>query len=1178
LLVLATAGTAIALQGQPAPPRAEAIRIVQIEGGVVEVMPAPATLWIRTQTNQLLRPFDRVRTGRNARAALRWSDRSVVPMDARTEIEILPPHAAGAEPGLHLIQGVLSFFHRDRPGSLRAVTRGAVAGIEGTEFVLRVDQVGEGEQTSLAVFEGRVTFTNALGALILTNGQQAKVMVGQAPVLVAGFIAENVLQWACYYPAVLDLRDLALTADETNLLASSLAAYRRGDLLAALSMLPPTRPSQSDSARLYYAALWLAVGQRAESEAHLDALATNSPSAAAVRVAAALRMLAAVAGGGSVTPAPAPQLSTELLSASYQEQSRAVLDKSLRKALALARQAVRQSPDFGFGWARVAELEFSFGRLREASAALEQSLLLAPRNAQALALKGFLFAAQNRNREALSWFNEAIAADSGLGNAWLGRGLVRIRRGDREGGREDLLIAAAIEPKRSILRSYLSKAWSDAGEATHARKELDLARQLDPGDPTPWLYLALLNGRNNRLNESIGDLQRSQELNDNRRLYQSKLRLDQDRAVSSANLARLYADVGLQNVAVREAGKAVDADYASFSPHLFLANSYAEELRSSGANLRLETPAAVEYLMAALLGPITPATFSPQVAQEWYGPMLEQDGLGLVSRTDYLSRGAWRQTASQYVTLGRSSYSVGIDYDSDNGEWANQDFEREAFALAFKHQISGQGSLFLQYQESRLTGGDLASYYDETNVNPGFRFTERQSPVVLAGYHHEWSPASHTLALFTLARASLRYVDPLQVAPMIERTDHDIEAAFYFSYAGSGSSKTEFNYQGLELQQVLEGTRLRTVVGGRFQWGSFKTAASVTNVASVLTDQFVDTLPLVYDSNPGFNRLAGYLYERWEALPSLFLVGALTLDHLEAPRNFRSVPPAEGHEATTLLLPKVGIVWEATSATTLRGAYTRSLGGVAFDQSLQIEPSSIAGFNQLYRSIIPDSVSGAISSARFETFGLALDQQWHKRTFLNAELSWLRSAANEPLGVVDFNAGNGPSVGRITQQIRYDEPSAEIAFHRLVGDGWSFSSGYRIAFSRWSGKFPQISHDLGTLVDPDNELFEIDPSSIRQALLHQLRFAVQYQHPTGWFGRTQAAWFAQDNSEDDSVLVDDRFVQWHVWLGYRHPGRRFEVMGGVLNLLDQDYRLNPLNPVSAMPRGRTFALNVRFNF
>src|SRR5207249_676094 len=110
----------------------------------------------------------------------------------------------------------------------------------------------------------------------------------------------------------------------------------------------------------------------------------------------------------------------------------------LDEALAAARQAVAKAPASGFGWERVAELEFSFGRIDASVAALDRALELAPRNAQAIALKGFLLSAQNRIGEAIKSFDQAIALDGALANAWLGRGLCRIRRGDAEAGREDL--------------------------------------------------------------------------------------------------------------------------------------------------------------------------------------------------------------------------------------------------------------------------------------------------------------------------------------------------------------------------------------------------------------------------------------------------------------------------------------------------------------------------------------------------------------------------------------------------------------------------------------------------------------------------------------------------------------------------------------------------------------------
>ena len=115
----------------------------------------------------------------------------------------------------------------------------------------------------------------------------------------------------------------------------------------------------------------------------------------------------------------------------------------------------------------------------------------------------------------------------------------------------------------------------------------------------------MLNQEDNRINDAIRDLEKSQELNDNRSVYRSQLLLDQDRAVRSANLAAMYQDDGMFDVAVREASRAVIYDYANYSAHLFLANSYSQLSDPNLINLRYETPAENEYLLANLLSPVS---------------------------------------------------------------------------------------------------------------------------------------------------------------------------------------------------------------------------------------------------------------------------------------------------------------------------------------------------------------------------------------------------------------------------------------------------------------------------------------------------------------------------------------------------------------------------------------------
>jgi len=315
----------------------------------------------------------------------------------------------------------------------------------------------------------------------------------------------------------------------------------------------------------------------------------------------------------------------------------------------MALSAAAKAPSFGFAQERVAEMEFSFGHTEPALAALKKGLELSPRNAQALALNGFALSAQNKMADATASFEKAIATDGSLANGWLGRGLARIHRNQVEAGRKDLETAAALEPNRAFLRSYLGKAWSQdkvfqyTWDTHLAARELGLAMKLDPNDPTAWLYSALLNDQRNSINQAIDDLEHSEALNDNRAVFRSKFLLDQDAAVRSANLALIYQDAGLGDVAVREATKAVQDDYANYSAHLFLSETYDALRDPKDANLRYQTPWEDEMLVANLLSPVGAGALSQNISQQEYSKLFASDGVGISSQTGYASRGAWTE-------------------------------------------------------------------------------------------------------------------------------------------------------------------------------------------------------------------------------------------------------------------------------------------------------------------------------------------------------------------------------------------------------------------------------------------------------------------------------------------------------------------------------------------------------
>src|SRR5262249_52004921 len=143
-------------QAQTGARTSEEIRIKALQG-TAEISPAGAATWVFTTTGQLLHPGDRLRIGPNSRATLLWSDQSAVTLDPFAEIEILPPHLPGAQTGLNLFKGILSFFHRDQPGRIRAITRSGTAGVDGTEFVLVVESINNVERTTVYVIDGKVS-------------------------------------------------------------------------------------------------------------------------------------------------------------------------------------------------------------------------------------------------------------------------------------------------------------------------------------------------------------------------------------------------------------------------------------------------------------------------------------------------------------------------------------------------------------------------------------------------------------------------------------------------------------------------------------------------------------------------------------------------------------------------------------------------------------------------------------------------------------------------------------------------------------------------------------------------------------------------------------------------------------------------------------------------------------
>jgi len=908
---------------------AQDARVLEIEN-IVESAGKGTSAWSAAAKDQSLSVGDRIRTRQRSRATVGLTGLFTVRLDQFTTIEITPGLVDEKKPKLDFAGGAAFIFSREKSGEMDIKMPGANAALRGTQLFV---SVGADGKSFVQVLEGQVELDNPQGKLLLARGEAGEAIPGGAPRKTAVIEAKNLLQWALYYPAVVDPHDLDLTPAERARFGPSIAAYQRGDLLGAVRKLPAGTPAGS-GAKIYQAAALLAVGRVDEARQLASGLRTGHAGRLAIE-----RMVAA-AMGDQVEPWDIATLRTasEALAESYYRQSRT----ELVPATAAARRATELAPENGFAWTRVAELEFSAGRTREARVAIEKAAHFTPDSARVHALRGFILCADNRIREGKESFEQAVRLDGSFGNGWLGLGLTKIKQGDIEGGRADLQTAATVEPTSSIFHSYLGKAMSQDGRKDEAAKDLELARLLDPNDPTPPLYLALENQRNNRPNAAIGNLQESIRLNDNRRLYRSAFLLDQDRAVRSANLARIYQNAGMKEVAVREATRAVESDYTNASAHLFLANSFDALRDPDRTLLRYETPWFNELLLSNLLSPVGGGPLSQFVSQQEYSKLLEADGIGGSLITDWRSSSELRTTASAFGTHGSVSYGLDAYYRNDDGDRPNSDIELKELYGQIKWQATPDDIIYFLGKWSAQDQGDLFENYDNQPLSADFRFEENQEPgLLLGGWNHRWRPGSNTLMLAGRLAATQHLSDRGARQLLVLRDNRGLQPGFMrmnrqgkmefadFSldgsirrkpngeyayspallkaiqpYLGSGDvlevetepfdfvTRRQFEILTGEIQHIESVGNHTLLLGGRWQQGDIDTRSRMTFRGS----PFNATLPtpaVDQEIQSDFERRSLYAYDYWQVLPSLTLIGGLAWDWIDHPENFRNPPASD---------------------------------------------------------------------------------------------------------------------------------------------------------------------------------------------------------------------------------------------------------------------------------------------
>ncbi len=218
----------------------------------------------------------------------------------------------------------------------------------------------------------------------------------------------------------------------------------------------------------------------------------------------------------------------------------------------------------------LARLLFGMDDPEEAFGVAQKALRIAPQQGETHNLLGFILLAGRQVDQAISSFKRAIELDPSLGEPHMGLALAYMRQGNTPQAMEEITTAVLLEPRRSLFLSYWGKMLYQIGRFEKALEVLAVATKIDPNDPTPAFYSAIILRDLNRPTEAITAINKAVALNDNRAVYRSRFLLDRDLASKNIDLSILYNQLGLSGWARNKAMASVKQDYGNAGGHLFI--------------------------------------------------------------------------------------------------------------------------------------------------------------------------------------------------------------------------------------------------------------------------------------------------------------------------------------------------------------------------------------------------------------------------------------------------------------------------------------------------------------------------------------------------------------------------------------------------------------------------------
>ncbi|MGD8618474.1 MAG: TonB-dependent receptor [Gammaproteobacteria bacterium] len=1064
-------------------------RAVSIQG-VLDVRFAGETDWQAATRNQEYCPGDALRTGASSRAAIQLYPETVIRLDQSSSMVFTPAETTAGSTWLELLKGAAHLISRD-PRSLKVITPFANAAIEGTEFLVEVKT----NRTGVTVYEGRVRVASAEGDVAVADGEQAIAQPGTVPFKQVLVHPRDAVQWTLYYPPVL--------AGGSTMLQQAQQALAVGRIDAArglLDMLLQQDPGNSDALALQ----------------SIIALTLNDKESA---LALATRAVTA-----------APDSATARIALSYAQQ--AYFD--LSAALASLQTATRNEPDNALARARLAELWLSTGDLDKGLAAAEHAVALDAELAHAHTMLGFAWLTEIQVAEAMAAFEKAITLDQAAPLPRLGLGLAKIRRGELKAGREEIEFAVMLDPGNSLLRSYMGKAYYEEKRDRLAGTQYQMARELDPNDPTPWFYDAIRKQTENRPVEALHDLQTSIKLNDNRAVYRSRLELDSDLATRSASIARIYRDLGFEQRALVEGWQSVNTDPTNFSAHRLLADSYSSQPRHEVARVS-------ELLQSQLLQPLSLTPVQPQLAATDL-LILESAGPSDAAFLEFNPLFTRNRLALQANALAGGNDTLGDDLVHsgvhDNWSWSagqfhyetdgfqdNGDQNLDGYNLFVQTAVSYKTSVQAEVRHFDSDGGDPQLHIDPDLVKTDER-RNADTDIARLGLNHKFTPRSEIIASY------------------IHQDHHE---KLKSGIASLYTADLDGPYDGYvaEVQHLWRSRSLNLISGIGYSDADRKADSTFSD------NSFMGVVFPFSDINSSedddIRYTNAYIYSYYQPLDNLTVTLGGSYDDFEDKKRISKVtnldpftPDDDPIQITSMdklkhdisrFNPKLGLSWEFIPDTTLRAAAFRVVTH-SLISSQTVEPTQVAGFNQFY-----DDADGTVS----KRYGVALDH------------------------VIGPDMAAGLEYSRRDLEVPHTLTSAVPP--EVTESDWEERFGR--AYFLWT-PHPRLSVGAEYRYERfarDNEYTgELEATRVRT---NKFPLSLNYFHPRGYIAKLKATYFDQTGDfllQPGSTATekqDNNFWIVDTALGYRLPKRRGLVSIGVSNLFDESFNFadtDPFNP------------------